>query len=222
MYKKLSKGVKMKKFNLFSLLIIFIFVGCSKPMNNYSTYIFNPQTEHTQQLKNKYSNSLYNAYKNMHERGIPIQKAGLGFTSGEGCEPLCDNKPGDFWVYIISPYEKPISTKKYNTINKRAEKVFKHKVQDIIYAVKYAPSEKLVKDKSLKGVLIGTNWPVYSSIGEYFEPKEYEEADIYIPYSVIEKYVKYEIYFSDLLCNSFIFTKNKESKRKNIKLCKNN
>jgi len=222
MYKKLSEGVKMNKLYIFMLFFAFILIGCSKPMSNYSTYIFNPQTEHTKQLKNKYADSLYNAYKNMHERGIPLQEAGLGFTSGEGCEPLCKNKPGDFWVFVISPYEKPVSTKKYHSINKRAEKVLNHKVQDIIHAAKYAPSEKLLRDKNLKGVLIGTNWPIYSSIREYLKPKEYEDADIYIPYSVIEKYVKYEIYYSELLCRSFVFVKNKGSERKSIKLCEDN
>ncbi|HCW93453.1 hypothetical protein [Flexistipes sinusarabici] len=209
----------MRKIVLMFGMSVLLFMGCAKPYDNFSSYVFNPKNEYGREVKSKYIDSLYNAYKEINQRAIPLQQPGLGFTSGQRCGDLCNNEPGDFWFYIVSPHKKPVSIRRYESINKRAYEIFRKKVPDIIHALKYAPSEKLIKDEHFEGIVIGTTWPVYGSIGEYFNTKKYEQGDIFIPFGLLEKYVKYEIYMRDLLCGSHVFASDAEKQPEPVDIC---
>jgi len=210
----------MRKIIFLFGISVLLFTGCAKPYDNFSSYVFNPENEHGRQMKSKYIDSLYSAYKEINQRNIPLQQPGLGFTSGQRCGDLCNNEPGDFWFYVVSPHEKPVSSGRYKSINRRAYEVFRKKVPDIIHALKYAPSEKLIKDEHFEGIIIGTTWPVYNSIGEYLNPKKYEEGDIFIPFDLLGKYVKYEIYMTDLLCGSYVFASVAEKEPQHVDICR--
>ncbi|BAI81480.1 hypothetical protein DEFDS_2030 [Deferribacter desulfuricans SSM1] len=179
------------------LLLVVILTSCSKPSQvNYVNTVANPKNSYTRFLKSKYTIELNNIVENIKILNLNIVNDGIGFTGATDCKK-CDNKPGDFWLFI-NFQGKNLNALIEKNINIKIKDILQNKTKDILFVLKNCKLDRLIKDNHFKGFLISGVWGVSDNIKEILSPKKYQTAEYYITKETFSKFIKGEINYSKI------------------------